>query len=109
MKFSSRLSKSWCQSLILLDRKNSTLVIYNEYLLHFADKDSLHENITYRHLKTDHFDSDEIKEIMGYINKGIMAKVIQPLDFSCYPHTQIQHAFHGLQDPNKLKSVLVQV
>lgn len=77
--------------------------------LFYPDKDSLHENISYYHIKTDHFVSEEFTQISELVNQGIQDNVVYPLDFSYYPHTEIQQAFQQLQDPNNLKSVLIQV
>ena len=73
------------------------------------DKDSLHENISYYHIKTNHFVSEEFTQISELVNQGIQDNVVYPLDFSYYPHSEIQQAFQQLQDPNNLKSVLIQV
>ncbi|XP_071129497.1 fatty acid synthase-like isoform X4 [Mytilus edulis] len=73
------------------------------------DKDILHENITYYHIRTDHFMPEELTSIKDLIGQGIKDKVVHPLDFSYYKHTEIQKAFQQIQDPNNLKSVLIQI
>lgn len=52
---------------------------------------------------------EELTSIKDLIGQGIKDKVVHPLDFSYYKHSQIQKAFQQIQDPNNLKSVLIQV
>jgi hypothetical protein len=51
-------------------------------ILFNPDKDSLHENISYYHIKTDHFVSEEFTQISELVNQGIQDNVVYPLDFS---------------------------
>lgn len=85
------------------------LDLSSDFSNNLIDKDILHENITYYHIRTDHFMPEELTSIKELVCQGIKDKVVHPLDFSYYKHTEIQKAFQQIQDPNNLKSVLVQI
>lgn len=108
LKLSWKPSTSYTFQKYQYKKSNTNIKIQDLYFL-ILDKDILHENITYYHIRTDHFMPEELTSIKDLIGQGIKDKVVHPLDFSYYKHTEIQKAFQQIQDPNNLKSVLIQV